>query len=210
MTTDLPKIVRVTIQGTYDGEPWVNVLHFSWDGAGDPAGTDISTLLGLLGSATTNPQSFGSLIRQMDINVAMTSLTGRTLSTTAPLERTLSVALTGNRVGNNLPPMMACLIKWNGAFALRTSRGRTYLTGVNDNMLNTSDSDQFSTASLSDVSTAATAFLNYWFVTNTSWSFIVLSRKQREANVAAPFDIVNSFEVEPRMCIQRRRRQPPS
>lgn len=206
MPTDLPNVARVTIEGSFDAERFVNVMHFRRADNSAYSVAQLSTLLGKLDNASTDPQSLLSMYVNLDSGLVIDTLTARTLDSTTPIEFSSTVSLAGGGAGNNMPPMMCAVIKWQSAIATRSARGRTYLTGLSVGMVSTSNSDRLESTFLAALSADATAFQTAWQL-DTDEKFTILSEKGRQANEPAPFHDVVSASVNPAIAIQRRRRE---
>lgn len=208
MTTDLPHIVRVTVEGTYNAEPWVNVYHFWFRAGTAPTTADLTALLGILDDASADNDSLLHFYNAMDSGVNINTLTATTLDLQTPLQVAATVNLNGTSVGNDLPPMLSVVVQWRTAIANRRSRGRTYLTGLNAGMILSTNADRVDTALTAALSTACNQFVAAW-VANATWGLIVLSQTEREADIPAPYEEVLTAAINPLVCVQRRRREVP-
>lgn len=206
MPTDLPNVARVSAEGTFDGERFVNVFHFRTLDDSPWSAVELQNLLDVLTAASTEDDSLAHLYVVMDSGLAVDTVTARTLDSTTPIEVSESVALAGGWTGANGPPMLALVVKWSSAVATRSARGRTYFCGVSANMISAANSDRFDSTFLADMVTNAAEFAAAW-AANVDWSFTVLSEKGRQANQPAPYHDILSSSVNSTIAIQRRRRE---
>lgn len=206
MPTDCPEIVRLTVKGTYDGEQCVNVFHFWKRDDTAVTNSDLSSLLAILDDAATDADSLAKFYNNQDEALSVTSAYFRTLSNAQPRELLGVVNAPGTATGTGGPPMLSCLIKWGTDVATRSGRGRTYLPGITVGTISTTDADQFTSAYRTAIGNMVNAWVGAWMA-NATWGFVVLSDKDRQANLASPYREVLSGSVDPIIRIQRRRRQ---
>lgn len=206
MPTDLPNVARVALAGTFDAERFVNVIHFRKVDNSAFSTTDLSGLLGMLDDASTNSHAWTSIWANMDSGAVIDTMTARTLDSTTPIEVSTSVSLAGGGAGNNLPPMLCAVVKWQSLLATRSGRGRTYLTGLSVGMVSTSNSDRLESTFLAALAADVLAFAQYWSGDPT-YRFTILSEKNRQANVPTPYSDVLAGSVNPTIGVQRRRRE---
>lgn len=206
MPTSLPEIARVEFSGTFDGEAFMNVMHFVKDPAAAFTEADLFGLLTLLAGANTVQTSLAHIYQTMDSELLINRIYGRTLSNTVPIESEVGATVVGTSVGANAPPMLAALIRWNTTIASRRSRGRTYLCGINVGMIAATDADRLVVTTQGSLTTRATAFAAA-YVSNPTYSLVVLSNVERDADVPIPYKTVLSGVCQPRFAVQRRRRQ---
>lgn len=208
MPTDLPNVARVAVEGTYDSERFVNVLHFYTRDGSPWSAADLTLLLGELDDPAVSDASILHLYQFMDAGVLIDTLTATSLDTTTPVQVSASVSLAGTSVGTNMPPMLAVVTKWGTAVANRKYRGRSFLTGCNSNHVSGTNADRVDTTVLGTIATAAAEFVLEWQA-NLDRGFCILSQTDRIANVAVPFQEVISASANPLLCVQRRRRERP-
>lgn len=205
MATSLPQVCRVSINGTFDSRPWTNVLHFLHSGGLAFTATSIDGLLALLGGIASVNTSWQHVHQTMDTGSNINSLVGRSLDNTSPIERSLNVNIAGTSTGNNMPPMTSAVIRWTTAFASRSSRGRTYLPGLNVGFVLNTDADRLDPTVAGNLQTRATDFLTAWNG-SSAHGLIVLSAKNRALNAVAPYNLVTGASVFSLIAVQRRRR----
>lgn len=208
MTTDLPHVARVAIEGTFDSERFVNIMHFYKINLTGWSTLELADLLGILDDAGTDNDSLAHLYEQFDTGLAIDTLTATTLDTTTPFQVSTTVAIAGTNAGNNVPPMLAAVVKWGTAVASRKYRGRTFFTGLNVNFISGTNADRLDTTRAAALATEAEDFVTAW-AANPDIGFCVLSQTDRLANNPSPFGEIISSSVNPLICVQRRRRERP-
>lgn len=207
MPTDLPQVARVSIEGDFDAEAFVNVMHFIKKDGLPMDQTDLLSLFTKLTGTAASNLSLASLYESMATGLTIRRLYAKTLATTLPIEREATTTIVGTTVGTNAPPMLATLIRWYTSVATRNFRGRNYLSGVRTVMINAANADLFSDVHVAAVAADASDWVAAW-AADATFDFIVLSNTLRDANVATPWAVVASAAVEPLICVQRRRRAP--
>lgn len=205
MATDLPNICRVSINGTFDSRPWTNVLHFRAQPDVSFTATTIDALLARLGGIATVNTSWQHIHQTMDTGSNINLIVGRSLSNATPIERQLVVNIAGTSTGNNMPPMTSAVVRWTTAFASRSTRGRTYLPGLNVGFVQNTDADRLDSTVQTNLATRAADFVAAYQGV-TAEQFVVLSQKQRSLNAAIPFTSVTGASVFSLIAVQRRRR----
>lgn len=208
MGTDLPQVARVAIEGTFDSERFVNVMHFFTRDSSAWSATDLGLLLGVLDDAATDDDSLLSIYEQLDTGLVIDTLTATSLDNTTPVQVSSTVSLAGTNSGNNVPPMLAAVLKWGTAVANRKYRGRNFLSGLNVNFISSSNADRLDTTRSAALAAAAAGFVTAWGA-NADFGFCVLSATDRAATVAIPYQEVISSSINPLICVQRRRRERP-
>lgn len=206
MPTDLPHVARVAIEGTFNSERFVNVMHFLNLSLAPITDAELGVLLGILDDASTDNDALLHLYSIFDSGVLIDTITATTLSNDAPVQRAATVALAGTSGGNDMPPMLAATVKWSTSVANRRSRGRTFFCGLNVGMVQTANSDRLDTTWAASLAARATDWVNAW-VASSTWAFIILSETERQADFAVPFEEVTSASVNPLVTVQRRRRE---
>lgn len=209
MPTDLPDVARVAIEGSFNSERFVNVMHFRSATLSPLDGTDLAALVGILDDAASDDDSLLNIYSLMDAGLNIDTITATSLDTTTPAQFTAGVNLNGTAIGGDLPPMLSVCLSWKSAIANRKYRGRTFLTGLHSGFINSTNSDRLVSTFVSDMTTALSQWVAAWQA-NTDWRFIILSETDRQANVAAPYEAVTSGTVNPLVCVQRRRREKPA
>lgn len=209
MPTDLPQVARVAIEGTFNAERFVNVMHFFTRDASSWTASDLTLLLGVLDDAAADDDSLANIYQFMDAGVAIDTLTATSLDNTTPVQVSSSVNIVGTSVGTDLPPMLAVVVKWGTAVANRKYRGRTFLCGVNSNFPAATNSDRVDTTVLGTIATAAGEFEAAWEA-NVDFGFCILSNTDRQnPAIPIPFQEVLTASANPLLCVQRRRRERP-
>jgi hypothetical protein len=207
MPTSEPSIVRVSAEGTFNGEQVVNVFHFRKSDLSAATTADLASLLALLDGAVGTPTSLRALYQNMDSGLTISRLYARTEEAETPHESERSTTIAGTNAGNDLPPMLTIMVKWRSDVASRRGRGRTYLPGMTVGQIDTADSDRLLPAAISGYQTIVTAWVNGW-VANLVWDFGIYSRVNHLADApTGPFSEVASAAIDPIIRIQRRRRQ---
>jgi hypothetical protein len=204
MTTSSPEICRTALSGLYNGEPFVNVVHFGRVDFADMTVADLSAIHSILDDAAADNDSWRHIINNVDADVNVNNIYSRTLDDVAPVELSSTVALPGGTSGQDAQPLLAILVKLTTGLANRTSRGRLYLTGVNTGMWATGDSDVLQAPTLSAIQTAMDEFLAAWKA-NATYQWVVYSRKLAGLNFVAPYREVDGAAVQPRFALQTRR-----
>lgn len=208
MATDLPYVVRAEIEGSFESERWVNVMHFARVGLTTVTLADLQSLAGILDDAATDNDSLAHIYQTMDTQLTVDTLTLTSLSNASPVQYTTALAIAGTSSGANVPPMLAAVVKWSSAVATRSGRGRTFLSGLNTGFISSSNADRLASTVITDLTTRATDWVGAWDA-SAVWAFGVLSEKQRQENASFPFRDVVSATVNPLICVQRRRRERP-
>lgn len=209
MPADLGWIARVAIEGTFNSERFVNVMHFCKTTTDFFTDAELETLLGILDDASTDNDALLHIYSVLDSGLLIDTLTATTLSTTAPLQRAASVSLAGTSGGTDYPPMCSATVKWSTSIASRQTRGRTFFTGLNGGMIGSSNSDRLDTTWAASLATKANEFAAAW-VASSTFKFVVLSETRRQAGALVPVEEVTSASVNPLVTVQRRRRERPS
>lgn len=209
MATDLPYVARVSVEGDYDAENFVNVMHFAKKDGLPFDQTDLLNLFTKLTGTAASNLSLASLYESMATGLTIRRLYAKTLSNTLPIEREATTTIVGTTVGTNAPPMLASLIRWYTSIASRSFRGRTYLTGVRTSMINAANADLFSDAHVALLASDAADWVTAWLA-DATFNFIILSNKLRAQDQPTPWDTVESSAVESLICVQRRRRAAPA
>lgn len=207
MATDLPQIARVSCEGTFNAERFVNVLHFQFIDVSPPTQSDLTDLLDILCAASSNQDSVGHLYNVMDAQLLVDTVTATTLDLTTPIQEIRTTSIAGASVGADMPPMLSIVVRWGTPVANRRSRGRTYFTGINTNFVDSTNSDRVTALRLSEMNTKATEFMNTWRLSTSLWRFVILSETARREDVPTPYSEVSSASVNPLLCVQRRRRE---
>lgn len=206
MPTDLPWVAKLEVEGTYESERFVNVMHFSKTVTDPFTDAELATLLGILDDASTDTDSLAHIYSILDSGLLVDTLTLTSLSNDAPIQRSATVAIAGTSGGSNMPPMCSATVKWSTSIANRQSRGRTFFTGLNTGMMSASNADRLDTTWSASLATRASAFATAW-AASTSFAFVILSAKQRQLNALVPVNEVTSASVNPLITVQRRRRE---
>lgn len=208
MPTDLPQVARVAIEGTFNAERFVNVMHFFTRDASSWSATDLGLLLGVLDDAAADDDALLHIFELMDAGLVIDTLTATSLDNTTPVQVSATVSLAGTSVGADMPPMLAAVVKWGTAVASRKYRGRTFLSGLNAGFISATNSDRLDGTPSAAIAAAAGEFVDAWEA-NVDFGFCVLSQTDRQASVAIPFQEIISASVNPLICVQRRRRERP-
>lgn len=204
MTTSRPDVCQTALKGTYQGEEFVNVLHFFKVDGTDLTAADLTAIHGILDDAPADTDAWRHIWQDMDSNAVVTEIHSRTMSTTAPIEVISTVSLAGGSAGADALPMLAAMLKWTGPFATRRSRGRTYLTGLTTSHWDASDTDQLSAATLAALAGHAEAFQNAWQA-NATYGFCIWSRQDALENNPTPVYEVRGGSCAAQIAIQTRR-----
>lgn len=206
MPTSDASIVRVSAEGTFNGEQVVNVFHFRKSDGTAALTSDMAALLALLDGAVGSPKSLRALYVNMDSNLLFGRLYARSEEAIVPHESERAVSIAGTNAGNDLPPMLAIMVKWRTDIADRRGRGRTYLPGMTVGQIDTTDSDRLLPAAITGYQTIVSAFVAGW-IADTAWDFVVYSRANHLAGLAPSFAEIATAAIDPVIRIQRRRRQ---
>lgn len=204
MATDLPQIVECSLRGSWQGERFVNVLHFE-HGGGAAILADLIALEALLAGAVGVNTSVLHYFTAMDTGAVIDTIYLKNLSNSAPIELQTTVSLAGSSGGTDMPAWIALAAKFTTILANRRGRGRIYLPGLNTGMVTAADPDHIDPTFAASVATKLNDFVAAW-IANATWAFVVLSRKDRAANVATPYREVEAASVLARTSHQLRRR----
>lgn len=207
MATDLPNVARVAVEGTFDGERFVNVLHFFVRDGSPWTLLDLANLLGVLDDAAGDSDSLLHFYANMDVDLVIDTLTATTLDNTTPIQLIQSVSLAGGQTDANLPPMLAIVAKWGTAIASRRYRGRTFLCGVNAGHVSATNADRVDSTVAASILSDLNDFVAAWGA-NVDFGFCVLSTVDRQDPlIVSPFQEVTAASLNPQICLQRRRRE---
>lgn len=204
MATDLPDVAAVSIQGSYQGERFVMVEHFRHV-AGSYGSVSLADLLTQLAATAVNDTALLHWFSLFDSGAVIDTLYAKTLDTTTPIESTASVNLVGTSGGTDTQAWLAMCVKLTTDLATRRYRGKQYIPGINTGMFLAGDPDHFDTGFVNSVSTEFQEYVTAWSI-DADDSLVVLSRKDREANVATPYRVVKGATALGRVSSQRRRR----
>lgn len=206
MPTDSPEVARVELRGSFNGENFINVLHFARRDAAAMTQNDLQTIAGTLDDLAVDNDAWAHIFQSVDAGAVVDTIYLRTLDATTPIERFETVAISGTSVSADAPPMLAMLLRWTTEFATRNGRGRTYLPGVATGFIDGTDSDRINAGTLAVLQSRSEDFQGAWFL-NATYMFCIYSRKLAAAFTPTPYSEVLGASVEPRFAIQRRRRQ---
>lgn len=204
MPTDFPQVCQTAIKGNYQGEDFVNVLHFyKIDGLPMTTG-DLVALHAILDDAAADNDSWANIWQTMDANAVVTEFHSRTLSLASPVELISSVNIPGANAGTDALPMLAIMVRWTGPFATRRSRGRTYLCGLTTLHWDPTDTDRVAAATIAALQVNLDQWVAAWQA-NPTYGHCIFSRKdQEEMNGDGIYD-VRGASVSTQVAIQTRR-----
>lgn len=206
MPTSLPQICRVAMEGSFNSERFVNVIHF-WQRSNTAwTPTGIGVLASILEGAAAVNNAWLHIHQTMDAGSVYDTFTYTTLDNVSPIQVSRAVNLAGTSAGSDMPPMLAAVIKWQTALASRRGRGRSYLSGLNSGFVNGTNSDRLATTVTGDLQTRVTEFVAAWAASSTI-GFVILSETDRAANALTPYREVTAGSPNPLICVQRRRRE---
>lgn len=204
MPTSSPEVCRTALSGTYQGEEFVNVLHFFKRDGTALTTVDLAAIHGILDDPATDDDAWLNIWQTMDANAVVTQIHSRTLSTDTPVELISTVSLAGVTAGADALPLLAIMLKWTSLYATRRSRGRTYLTGLNASHWDATDTDQVASSIQAALNINAGQFVTAWGL-NATYGFCIYSRADAEALEVTPYNEVKGASVSPQVAIQKRR-----
>lgn len=204
MAIDFPDVARCAMSGTYNGRPWVNVVHIQKRDLSAITVANAATIAGLLDGVSGVATSWASILTRMDSGLSMDLVHVRTLAETAPVEASATTSRAGGSGGTDAPPLLAVMVKWATSIATGQARGRQYFAGVNTGMFQ-ADSDRMDPTFQANVQTSVDAFIAAW-AANATYAFVVFSRKGAETLSGPTVTEIKSASVDPLFRIQRRRR----
>jgi hypothetical protein len=203
-------VTQVSVFGTWQGTPFVNVFHFAWT---IPVGAPV-TLAGLqvvktglqtVGAGGAGRHFFNGIYNLMDTGVVVTDQTYRSFDGDQSQEITGTQAAAGTSGGTDEPGMLAALVKWNAGLVSRKFKGRSYLPGLNGGMLDGTDKDRIDTTFSNTLATRMNDVIA-GVIATTAFEMVVLSLKAHNLGEAPPYATLASATVAPFVAIQRRRR----
>lgn len=206
MAVDQPAICQVAVNGTYQGETFVNVLHFARKDQADLNVGDLVSISNLLISTGADSRSLKKLYVPMDAGLVLSGIKAVSLSESAPLSVSTATAIAGTSVGNDYPAMTAVVAKWSTGYASKRAQGRTYIPGLNVGFVQTADPDRFDSAWVVSRAADYQAFAGGW-TADATYDFIIYSRENAEEfpAVFAGYPVLTAG-CNPLVAIQRRRR----
>jgi hypothetical protein len=200
------EIASVALSGAYAGRPFVNVLHFRKRDLTDFSLANLAALEALLAGASGTNTSILHFWQSLDAQCIIDTIKLRTDQRAFPKEYVAAVTLAGSSVNSDLMPTLAILAKFSSAYATRRFRGRLYLPGVNDGMIDSANGGIFSAALRTTLATRLTEFLTAW-AGHATYEFVIYSRlNDEEDTVVSPAVEVLGANVMKQFAIQRRRR----
>lgn len=206
MAVDEPRVAESVVTGTFQGETWINVFHFTRKDAVPIGSGDCAAINTLLVSTGSDARSLKKLYTPMDAGLVLSKVKTTSLSEAAPLTAEVTTSIAGTSVGNDYPAMTAVVAKWSTGLASKRFQGRTYISGLNVGFVQVADPDRFDSAWAVSRAADYAAFAAGW-VADATYDFVVFSRTYAEEN---PGDVswaqVIAASVNPLVCIQRRRR----
>lgn len=206
MAVDQPKVAEAVITGSFQGETFINVLHFDRKDDGDMLSTDVAAINALLVSTGADARSLKKLFTPMDAGCVLSKVRTVSLGADTPFANEVSTAIAGTSVGNDYPSMTAVVAKWSTGLASKRFQGRTYIAGINVGFVQVADPDRFDSAWVVSRQTDYQAFATAWLA-DVDYNLVIWSKTAHE-DPGAPFDRVPvlSAAVNPLVCVQRRRR----
>lgn len=205
MTVDRSDILRISASGVFQAEPFVNVFHFRLDAGGAWSDTTVNDILDVLDDVAADDDAFAHMYTKMDAGLTVDTLEAVDLRAVDPVGVQRTVSIAGTSSGNDTPAMLSLVAKWETGFASRRRRGRTFFSGINVGMWNSSDPDRLDSTFAAGVLTNLTEFVDAW-VANTDYSFVVFSRSAEEETPGTGDKTVLTAAVNPILGVQRRRR----
>lgn len=207
MAVNEPDIVRLAVEGTYQGQLWVNVFHFHKADNTAVTASDLNSLAAILDDAATDNDALAHLYTQMDAGLLTTRMVLTSLGSggNVPVQKEQSITISGlSAGGSDAQAMLSIVVKWGTGIASRRSRGRTFLSGINTSMQGT-DPDYVGTTTSSAIGLAAQQWADAW-AANTTWEFGVFSHVVDGAVETTQFAEIINASVNPVFAVQRRRR----
>jgi hypothetical protein len=198
--------IRIAVRQTYAGAKVVNIFHLYWNGAsGDFLGpTDVQVAVdGLANAFKTQflPQMSSLLTMQGADAVDLSSATGSSASS--------AVTGSGGLGSAAAPANVACCVSWKSIRHYRGGHPRTYLSGMPDLWLSTTDSRNFTGGAVTALQTAAGAFrtaCNALTSRGGNFALSVVHYGPKNAPYTTPLvDPITGASVNARIDSQRRR-----
>lgn len=206
MAVDEGRVCESVITGSFQGETFINVLHFARKDE-VPLGTaDLAAINALLISTGSDARSLKKLYTAMDAGLVLSKVKTTSLSEDAPLTNEVTTAIAGTSVGNDYPSMTAVVAKWGTGLASKRYQGRTYIGGINVGFVQTADPDRFDSAWTVSRAADYAAFAAGW-TADATYDFVIFSRTDAEENPGAiSWAPVTGASINPLVAVQRRRR----
>lgn len=205
MPVDRADVARVALEGTWQGEDFVCVLHFHQASNIDLTITDLDNIAGDLGDTSANAKSLAKFWENFDTGSVINTLHVTTLADVDPLGVDYSVNIAGTSTAGDTPAFVALVAKWGTGFASRRRQGRTYIPGLNTGMWQSGDPDRLDTSFASGVATDLAAFRAAWEA-DVNYSFVIFSQVQELATPGTGTAVVVTSAVNPVVGVQRRRK----
>lgn len=196
-------VARLAVSGSYEGEPWVNVFHL-WDPAmTNPVdGTNLTNLrddLNTSGAGGTGRTFYQGIYSLMDSGLVATGFVLESYNGPNSLQLSGSISVGGTSGGTNIAPFNSLLVKWSDGTINRHFKGRTYISGLNNGMTDSANTDQIDGTFRASIATRMSQVLAGVFA-QSGFSLAVFSRELAEAS------LIITATVDETVAIQRRRR----
>lgn len=148
----VPAVARVTVQGTANSQPIVNVFHLKWTGGNIPAGS----ILYMAQLVATQFQN--QFLPWLNTVYTAGSCRAVDLSLAAGEEATVPMTGTGIGSGGHVPQSAACCITWKIMRHYRGGHPRTYLGPISDSAIQ--NNTTLAAGFLASILPGATSFRN--------------------------------------------------
>jgi len=196
-------VARLAVSGTYENEPWVNVFHF-WDldAVAPVSPVELIALqadLNTSGAGGTARTFFQGIYSLMDSGLVATAYTLESYDGPSSSQLVGAISVGGTSGGTNIAPFNAALIKWSNGTIDRHFKGRTYLSGLNNGMTDTANTDQLDGTFRGNLATRMQQVVN-GVIATTDFAMCVFSRELAEPG------LITNITVDETVAIQRRRR----
>lgn len=153
---------RAVFRGSLDGQEVVNVMYFANIGTGPPDVTGANGLMESYADAWLQAPATGQLnaaYTLLDVTVTDVEAAG------GPTATSTSAPVSGGSTGVHTANQSALVVSWRTGLAGRSNRGRTYLGGLDNDIL--ADANHVTSA----FATAVTAGANNFIVAVQAWGW---------------------------------------